>query len=260
MTENQKNAEDGWVLLGTKVPPHIGQLFDLLARQRGMKSYELLQLLINGFIAAAKHDGPLTPELRLLIDSLKLDVAFCKAFNFASPTARAEIAQMVLILQQPGRNGFGMVMIDRPWMNEATMTYCVDSILKRVTEVSMSDLYKELRQIGIVMESNSIRETLMLMCDAQAIRNINREDEEEMPGLGNWHDFGKEVEFGQKFKRKPHLTPDSLPSQQTIRWTDDDRELAEYEAKGWEGEHIGEHVSPDDIDRVIGCKPFDVEP
>lgn len=255
MTENQKNAEDGWVLLGTKVPPHIGQLFDLLARQRGMKSYELLQLLINGFIAAAKHDGPLTPELRLLIDSLKLDVAFCKAFNFASPTARAEIAQMVLILQQPGRNGFGMVMIDRPWMGEATMTYCVDSILERVTEVSMDDLYKELRQIGIVMESNSIRETLMLMCDAQAIRNLNREEEEEMPGLGNWHDFGKEVEFGQKFKRKPHLTPDSLPSQLTIQWTDDDRELAEYEAKGWEGEH---RQHGDDLPEGM-TRPFDQE-
>ena len=255
MTENQKNAEDGWVLLGTKVPPHIGQLFDLLARQRGMKSYELLQLLINGFIAAAKHDGPLTPELRLLIDSLKLDVAFCKAFNFASPTARAEIAQMVLILQQPGRNGFGMVMIDRPWMGDATMTYCVDSILERVTEVSMDDLYKELRQIGIVMESNSIRETLMLMCDAQAIRNLNREDEEEMPGLGNWHDFGKEVEFGQKFKRKPHLTPDSLPSQLTIQWADDDRELAEYEAKGWEGEH---RQHGDDLPEGM-TRPFDQE-
>ena len=27
MTENQKNKDEGWVLLGTKVPPHIGQLF-----------------------------------------------------------------------------------------------------------------------------------------------------------------------------------------------------------------------------------------
>ena len=87
MTENQKNKEDGWVMLNTKVPPHIGQLFDLLAKQRGMASYELLQLLVNGFITAAKHDGPVTPELRLLLDSLKLDVAFCRAFNFASPTA-----------------------------------------------------------------------------------------------------------------------------------------------------------------------------
>ena len=116
MTENQKNKEDGWVLLGTKVPPHIGQLFDLLARQRGMKSYELLQLLINGFITAAKHDGPLTHDIKLLIESLKLDVAFNKAFSFANPTAQMDVAQLILILQQHDgkqpRKGFGLCMID----------------------------------------------------------------------------------------------------------------------------------------------------
>lgn len=251
MTENQKNAEEGWVMLNTKVPPHIGQLFDLLAKQRGMKSYELLQLLINGFISAAKHDGPLTPELRLLIDSLRLDVAFNNAFNFASPTAQSEIAQMVLVLQQPGRKGFGLMMIDRPFMGDATVTYCVDSILERVTEVAMEDLYKELRQIGVKLESNSIRETLVVMCDSQKISILNGEDADEMPGLGNFHDFGKEVEFGKKYTRKSRRTPDSLAnSQQTIRFDEIDKARALEES----GRDLG-----DEIDVAIGCKPFGCE-
>lgn len=223
MTENQKNKEDGWVLLGTKVPPHIGQLFDLLAKQRGMASYELLQLLVNGFISAAKHDGPLTPELRLLIDSLKLDVAFNKAFNFASPTAQNEIAQVVLILQQPGRKGFGLMMIDRPFMGEATVTYCIDQIVERVSEVGMGDIYKDLRQVGVELETKSVRETLVLMCDAQKMANLKAMDEQEMPGLDNFHDFGKRIEFGNKMVRKPHRTPDSI-AQQKIMFNDFDRE------------------------------------
>ena len=223
MTENQKNKEDGWVLLGTKVPPHIGQLFDLLANQRGMKSYELLQLLVNGFISAAKHDGPLTPELRLLIDSLKLDVAFNKAFNFASPTAQNEIAQVVLILQQPGRKGFGLMMIDRPFMGEATVTYCIDQIVERISEVGMGDIYKDLRQVGVELETKSVRETLVLMCDAQKMANLKAMDEQEMPGLDNFHDFGKRIEFGNKMVRKPHRTPDSI-AQQKIMFNDFDRE------------------------------------
>ena len=28
MTENQKNTEEGWVMLNAKVPPHIGTLFN----------------------------------------------------------------------------------------------------------------------------------------------------------------------------------------------------------------------------------------
>ena len=245
MTENQKNTEDGWVMLNAKVPPHIGKLFNILARQRGMTSYELLQLLINGFITAAKHEGPLTPELRLLIDSLKLDVAFSKAFNFASPTATAEIAQMILILQQPGRKGFGLMMSDRPSLDKATVTHCIDTILERVTEVGMADLYKELRQIGVKLDSQSVRETLVLMCDAQQISILNGEDADEMPGMGNFHDFGKQVEYGKRYKRKPRRTPDSLAnSQQRIVFGEEDQEQAAHEA-GFEYE---------------GFKPFDVEP
>ena len=180
---------------------------------------------------------------RLLIDSLKLDVAFSKAFNFASPTATAEIAQMILILQQPGRKGFGLMMIDRPFMSDAVVTHCVDTILERVTEVGMADLYKELRQIGVKLDSQSVRETLVLMCDSQQISILNGEDADEMPGMGNFHDFGKQVEYGKRYKRKPRRTPDSLAnSQQRIVFDDYDREVAEGEATGYD------------------FKPFDVEP
>lgn len=241
MTENQKNKEDGWVMLNTKVPPHIGQLFDLLANQRGMKSYELLQLLVNGFISAAKHDGPLTPELRLLIDSLKLDVAFNKAFSFANPTAQNEIAQLVLILQQPERKGFGLMMIDRPFMGEATVTYCIDHIIERISEVGMGDIYKDLRQVGVELETNSVRETLVLMCDAQKISNLKAMDEQEMPGMGDFHEFGKRIEFGNKPTRKPHRTPDSI-AQQKIMFNDFDRERGI-------GSAFGTNTNPEEDDR-----------
>lgn len=262
MIGEQKNKGDGFVNISTKVPPNVAQLFDVLAQQRGMQPYELLQLLINGFIAAAKHDGPLTPELRLLIDSLKLDVAFSKAFNFASPTARAEIAQMVLILQQPGRKGFGMVMIDRPFMGEATVTYCIDSILERVTEVGMADLYKELRQMGVRLDTNSVRETLVVMCDAQKIHILNEEFANEMPGLGNFHDYGKAIEYGKKHKRVPHRTPDSLANsqQQTIQFGEYDCQLAEEEAKrDLDGELCKGHATDDDLESEMGFRPFTAE-
>lgn len=244
MTENQKNKEDGWVMLNTKVPPHIGQLFDLLAKQRGMKSYELLQLLVNGFISAAKHDGPLTPELRLLIDSLKLDVAFNKAFSFANPTAQNEIAQVVLILQQPEHKGFGLVMIDRPFMGEATVTYCIDSIIERVAEVGMNEIYKDLRQVGVELETKSVRETLVLMVDAQMFANLKAMDDAEMPGMDNFHEFGKRVELGQKFKGYKHMTPDSKYRENKIMFHDFDRDTGVGAAFGTPTEPNQEEDEP----------------
>ena len=222
MTENQKNKDEGWVLLGTKVPPHIGQLFDLLAKQRGMASYELLQLLVNGFIAAAKHDGPLTPELRLLIDSLKLDVAFNKAFSFANPTAQNEIAQVVLILQQPGRKGFGLMMIDRPFIGEARMTECVDSILERVCEVTMQGIYRRLRMLGAEMDRKYLSDILLTMIDAQTVIELNQKDRDEMRGPDNYTDTGREYAYGKKTKSIQHKGIEDYDKQQPIRFSPSD--------------------------------------
>ncbi|MBQ4386152.1 MAG: hypothetical protein II822_00885 [Prevotella sp.] len=261
MRDNQKNKQDGWVMLNTKVPPEVAQLFDILANQRGMKSYELLQLLVQGFITSAKHTGPLTPQIRLLLEALKTDAAYQDAFNFASPTAREQIAQMVLILQQPGKCGFGLVMIDHPFMSTATMTYCVDDILERVTEVSMVGLYKNLRQIGISIGSESMRETLVIMCDAQLIAQLDDEFQQEMPQMGNFTDYGRAIEYAAKKKAHQHRTPDGEANrQQRIKFTDEDREAAEQEAQRDLSSELSKgHALDDDLEQELGFRPHGSE-
>ena len=87
----------------------------------------------------------------------------------------------------------------------------------------MGDIYKDLRQVGVDLETKSVRDTLVLMCDAQKMANLKAMDEQEMPGLDNFHEFGKRIEFGNKPTRKPHRTPDSI-AQQKIMFNDFDRE------------------------------------
>lgn len=264
MIGDQKTKDDGYVSIATKVPTYVAELLAILAKMRGMEVYELLQLLVNGFITTAKADGPVSHDMRLLIESLKLDVAFNKAFSFANPTAQMDVAQVILVLQQHDskqpRKGFGLCMIDKPFLpGEApTMTLCVDDILERVAEVSMKGLYKELRQMGVAYHTDSLRETLTLMCDAQLIEHMNEEFEKEMPGYGEHHDYGKAIEYGKKFKRKPHRTPDSLANsqQQRIVFDDYDREVADMETEGWEGSHR----NPENDEPPAGMpRPFDQE-
>ena len=178
-----------------------------------------------------------------------------------------DVAQVILVLQQHdkdgARQGFGLAMIDKPFLpgEKPNMTFCVDDILERVAEVSMKGLYRDLRQVGVALETESLRETLTMMCDAQLLAHLDESDRGELPQVGDFHDFGKQIQYGRKTKRKPHRTPDSLAnSQQRIVFDDDDREVADMESQDWEGEHIGEHVSPEDIVEAIGGKPFDVEP
>ena len=239
--QKQKN-ESGYVVVATKVPAYISELLTILAKQRGMEVYELLQLLINGFITAAKASGPLSPQMKTLIEMLQTDTSWKGAFSFTGLSGSTDVEQAILILRQRDQSGrakpgFGIAMIDHPCCGGTTMTLCVDDILERVVEVSMKGLYKQLRQIGVSLESESIRETLTLLCDAKAIEDLNEQDRLELPGYGEYHDFGKRIEYEKKFKRIHHRTPDSVANQMSIHFDDSDKQLANYEAQDWEGSH-----------------------
>ena len=260
MIGEQNSQESGFKNVSTKVPVWVAELLNIICAARGTDIYGLMQLVLEFIIETAKVNGPVPPQMQALLHMLKMDADWNKAFSFCNPTATMDVAQVILVLQQHDgktpRQGFGLAMIDKPWLPGETpqMTLCVDDILERVAEVSMKGLYKELRQVGLAYQTESLRETLTLMCDAQLIEHLNEMDAEELPGLGQHHDYGKAIEYGKKFKRKPHLTPDSLNRQQKIVFSDFDRATGSGEAFGTSNDPA------DAIEDGMGCKPFDQEP
>lgn len=237
----EQNSQDGTKNVSTKVPVWVAELLNLICASRGTDIYGLMQLVLEFIIETAKVSGPVPPQMQALLHMLKMDADWNKAFSFSNPTATMDVAQVILVLQQHDgkqpRQGFGLAMIDKPFLpgEKPRMTLCVDDILERVAEVSMKGLYKELRQMGIAYGTDSLRETLTIMCDAQLIEHLKEMDAAELPQVGNFHDFGKVIEYGNKAKRKPHLTPDSI--QTHIVFDDNDRGTADMEAQEWEGEH-----------------------
>ena len=246
--------------VSTKVPVWVAELLNIICASRGTDIYGLLKLVLEFIIETAKVSGPVPPQMQTILHMLKMDVDWNRAFAFSDPTAQMDVAQVILILQQHDgkqpRKGFGLAMIDKPFLPGETpkMTLCVDDILERVAEVSMKGLYRDLRQVGVALQTDSLRETLTMMCDAQILSHLNELDAEEMPGVGDFHDFGRQIEYGKKHKRKPHRTPDSVAnSQQRIRFDDNDRETADCEA-------TEDEAAEDDISEALGFKPFDQEP
>ena len=238
---NQKQVNGGGnATLSVKVTKETYDLLNILAEgmEHGTNANDLLKMFVHAFIESAKHSGPVSPEMQLLLDMLRLEEGWHKHFNFADVNAQKEVAQVVLILQQPGRTGFGMTMIDRPYMDASYQTLCVDDILERVVEVSMKGLYQELRDIGNRLGTHSMRETLTILCDNYRIAQMDNDLADELPKLGNYSDFGRAIEYGQRTKQKKHRTPDGeAMRQQRIVFTDEDREIADYEVQDWEGEH-----------------------
>lgn len=232
---NQKQVQEGGnATLSVKVSRDTYDLLNILAEglQHGTNANDLLKMFVHAFIESAKHYDPVNTEMQQVIDMMRLEPDWAKAFNIADPSGGTNVAQAILVLQQPGHKGFGLVMIDKPFMPDKAcrMTYCVDDILERVTEVAMKGLYRQLRQVGLALKSKSLRETLTTMCDAQLLHELDRMTTEELPGLGDHTDFGRAInEYNNRTKRVKHFTPDTMPL--TIKFTDDDRKAARKEAE-----------------------------
>ena len=246
---NQKQVKDGGnATLSVKVTQETYDLLNILAEgmEHGTNANDLLKMFVHAFIESAKHCGPVSKEMQLLLDMLKVEEGWHKAFNFADVTSQKRIAQVVLILEQPGRKGFGMTMISRPYIDKCWQTYCVDDILEQVVSVAMKGLYQELRDIGNGLGTESLRETLFALCDSYKLAKMDNDLQDELPKLGTYSDFGRAIEYGNRAKRKKHLTPDDI--QQRIIFDDDDKALAEMDAhnriEDWEGEHIQTEEPP----------------
>ena len=178
----------------------------------------------------------LDPRIQKLLAMMESDVGWQQAFNIANPNG-LKVAQAILILEQEGRKGFGAVMIDRPFFGDARQTECVDTILERVTEVTMRGIYRRLREMGGKMKCQNLSDVLLTMIDEQTMIELDKGFRAELPGMGDYNYNGKQVAYGKKTKAKQHRTPDSVAQDQRIKFDDYDREVADYDVQDWEGEH-----------------------
>jgi hypothetical protein len=150
MIEQKQVQEGGHATFSVKIPQAMYDLVNILCEglQHGTNGNDLFKMFIQTFIESAKHEGPVSPDMQHFLNLLKMEPGWHKAFNFTDVTASTEIAQVILILQQNGRHGFGLTMIDKPFMGESTETRCVDTIIERVIKLSSPELYKKLEKVG----------------------------------------------------------------------------------------------------------------
>lgn len=248
---------DGTATVSCKIPAAWIPLLNLIAASRDAKVNDLLKMCLHFIIETAKITTAPSPEMRSLLNMIKVDANWASMFNYVA-NGKFDVAQAILVLEQSKdgkpREGYGLAMFNKPFMGcelqtkdkdvEGYMTLSIDEILERVVEVCMGQTdYKDLRDIGKELQSGSIRETLSRMIDTQVIEQLNEMDREEMPGYGEFHDFGKILKYGEKFKRKPHRTPDSVARQQQMIVFDD------FDRERGVGAAFGTNTNPEEDER-----------
>lgn len=233
-----KKQDDKFKQMATKISPDAAVVWDAICQARQTDTYHMLQNFIYTMIRAAADPHALNPDIQKIMTMLNTDAGWQNAFNLAAPNTKTKVAQVVLILEQEGRKGFGAVMIDKPFMGEANMTECTDDILERVCEATMRGIYRRLRELGIKMGCNNLSDVLLTMLDDQTVIETKRETEQELPQAGDRAENNREYAYGKRTKQTKRRTPDTLDRQKRITFTDEDRQTADSE---------------------IGFRPFDVE-
>lgn len=236
--------------MGTKISPAMAVVWNAVCDALHTDTYHLLQQFIYAMIRSASEQHEKTPDVQRLLDALELDPGWQNAINLCAPNGRYKIAQMILIVEDEDKRGFGVHMLDKPFMGECQQTENVDRIFERLAEVIYKREYIKLRQLGIRMEVKSIRELLSLMIDAQTTALLDEEFAAELPGMGDRTEGGRLAgtsAYGKRTKQTKRRTPDGEANrQQRIVFTDEDRQLADSEA-GYD--------NGDDMEKEMGFRP-----
>ena len=254
MKTKPKPTDEKFVPMATKISPAAAEVWDAICQARQTDTYHMLQNFIYTMIRAAADPHALNPDIQKILTMLDTDAGWQKAFNLCAPNVKSKVSQVVLIMEQEGRKGFGAVMVNRPFMGDATMTECTDDILERVCEVTMRGIYRRLRLLGARMECNNLSDVLLTLIDSQTILDLAGDVQAEGPQMGDRADNGHEYAYGKRTKQTKRRTPDTLDLQQHITFTEEDRQLADEVVK-----RDNLSADPDDMEKDMGFKPFGQE-
>ena len=231
-----QKQKDGTFTVSVKLQKSQVDLLNAICDTLGVNSYQIFQMFFYTLMRASAPMHELSPEIRKIMTLMETDAGWAEAFNLANPN-QLDVAQCILILQQEDKRGFGAVMVDKPFLSDATMTENVDDILERVCEVTMHGIYRRLRLMGAKMECHNLSDVLLTMIDAQTILELDEENRVEMKGEGMYDHRGRKIEYGKKTKTHGHRTPDSVAQDQRITFPDFERDQPNEPLKEWEGEH-----------------------
>lgn len=267
MSNNGENRKYEGV--SVKLSPDQYVLLNAICDALGVNTYQIFQMFFYTLCKAAAPMHELSPEIRKIMTLMETDAGWANTFNMANPND-LDVAQVVLILQQKDKRGFGAVMIDKPFMGEARMTECTDDILERVCEVTMHGIYRRLRLMGGQLGCNNLSDVLLTMIDAQSILELEEENRIQMNGEAMFSESGKRIEYGKRTKAKHHRTPDGeAMRQQRIVFDEEDATTTDTPDERPYGEKADEYMKiieeqakaeeADDMEKEMGFRPHGEE-
>ena len=168
-TENYK-------VLSTKVSSDTYELLNRLAKGKGMRVYELMQMCADTLVRYMSDLHNLTPEMERAMGLFEHMTGWAGALNLCDPTAKARVSEATYYLTAGGKKGCRAVHVWSPYFGNWQQTENVGVILERTLEQLVPERYRRLRLLASAMGCGSILEMLDRMADGRAVDEMNEQE------------------------------------------------------------------------------------
>lgn len=154
-------------MTGVKLPPAIMDSFRNICESNNMSTYTALQNCIMFFVKLASKEEPLTDEMAKLMRQFEDLQVWSKKFNLADWSVKASVQSAIYILAGQGKSGCVGVRVDKPFMDQPSQTFNIQTILEDFLAALMPSFYRRLRFLGVELGTSTVYETLDKILDLQ---------------------------------------------------------------------------------------------
>lgn len=201
-TIRDNQSGQNYKVLATKVSPEAAAMLEAIAEREGTTVYTMFQLMARVLITLMCEPGPMSDNLAKMVRLFENIQQWDKRFNLADPATKQAVDSAIYILTGKGKIGTEAVMVNRPFFDEASQTYNVQTILEAFLCNVVPGFYRRLRIIGVDLECSSVYETLDKILDLQKL-DPNEQHIHEMFSDNDRSDFGRKP-VASPYKRHPH--------------------------------------------------------
>lgn len=213
---------DKYKVIATKVSPEAYALLGSLAKSKGMKVYELLQLCADTLIRYMSDLHNLTPDMERAMGVFEHMIGWAGALNMADPTTHAHITEATYYMEADGKRGTRAIHVNRPFFGDWQQTENIQTVIERTLELTTPERYRRLRRLAVEMDCHSILELLDVLIDRAAIDDANIAEIRRSFEDNNRAENNRPVEYGQRTKRHNNRVADRSSEPQVIHFAPED--------------------------------------
>lgn len=224
-SEKAKTKTEKHRMMQTKVRPDVYARVKRIMKLKGLTDYQLLQMMVDCIDRYMSDRHNLTPEMERAMSIFEHLEGWNDAMNNADPSVNRVIGEAIYFLfdGEGKKKGARGVHVVKPFFGNWTEDTNIQHIIERVFCLLIPERYRRLRLLAAELGCSSQIELLDYFIDhfskesdVQEFRRIFEDADRA--------ENGRPQTFGQRTRRKKHMSPDDMGDNQHIITFNDNNE------------------------------------